>query len=258
MTAMPPTLEEALNFQGYLIKREIIPEKEITISTGKISTPSMAAAKLQYQFNDIPELGDDLYISNIPVFDESYREILTSKILDRFRDRRICADTQDQWSMWLIEWANEKMPYFNLRYMSAAVDLPLDTESSTRTASRDQETTGSTSRDATQNDRSRAVNSDFPQAILSGSTDYASDATDINAETIGVEETSNEESITGTENEVRTGRSGISIAELLKKQRETFLNVDEEVLNSMSILFLPLLNQDEYDDNSRPDWYAVY
>ena len=258
MTAMPPTLEEALNFQGYLIKRQIIPQRTIALPTGTMSFPEMALARLVYQYDDTPELGDDLYISNIPIFHDNYRVYLTSKILDRFRDRRISADTQDVWAMWLIEWANEKMGYFNQRYLSSAVALPLDTQSTTRNVSRDEETTGNTSKDSSQNDRSRHVDSDFPQSQLAGDTDYASTATDANAESIGVEATSAEEARAMTELETTAGRQGISVAELLMKQREAFLNVDTEVLDSMSVLFLHLFDQDEYDDNAHPDFYAVY
>lgn len=273
MAATPPTLETALNLAGFTIGREIQPAHTITLSTGDLAVDQIAGATLQWQHGGSPVLGDDLYLSMIPIFDEAYRPRLLSLILDRYRDRRIAADTPDQWSTWLLDWANLNMPFFNDRYRSTAVELPLDTDAATLARVREELETreseamrdeaGTSSMET--GDKAREVLSDFPQSQLSGSTDYATNATDRVGEQLADGETttletqtdSAERTTTGDELETRSGRSGRSVAELLMEQRTALLNVDAEVLSSMSELFLGVLDRDEYDP-PYPAHYAVW
>lgn len=56
---------------------------------------------------------------DFPIFDESYRPVLETKILKRYYTREICCETVGRWKLFLDTRMNEIMPYFNLLYESA-------------------------------------------------------------------------------------------------------------------------------------------
>ena len=218
MTALPMTLEEALRDQGFTI--DVVPHDQFTITLpeGSIVIPKMARSELTWR-RDIPptpEFGADLYLSTLPIFDEAYRPVILSHILDRYRTRRLAYNTPGEWMLAFRRWGNLHMTVPNQRYVSTAVDLPLD----------DRDETDST--EATSHGLD--IGSDFPQSLVGGNTDYASAATD--------RRTADNATVR------RTGRS-TSVMELIEQQRRAFVNVDEEVLNGMDSLFLSILDQGE-------------
>lgn len=218
MTALPMTLEEALRYQGFTIDVVEADELEIVLPEGTIVIPAMARSELVWARTDppTPELGADMYLSNLPLFDEAYRPVILSHILDRFRTRRLGYNTPGEWMLAFRRWGNLNMTVPNRRYRSTAVALPLDDRDET-------DTLESTS-------HGLDIGSDFPQSIIGGDTDYASAATD--------RRTANNSTAR------RTGRS-TSVMELLDAQRRAFVNVDQEVLAGLEPLFLGLLDQGE-------------
>ena len=57
-----------------------------------------------------------------PIFDESYRSVLESKILKHYYTKEICAETVGRWKLFLESRMIEIMPYYNLLY-DAQIEL---------------------------------------------------------------------------------------------------------------------------------------
>lgn len=58
-----------------------------------------------------------------PIFDESYRSILETKILKHFYLREICCETVGTWKYFLDTKMNEIMPYYNKLYNSELIEF---------------------------------------------------------------------------------------------------------------------------------------
>lgn len=58
-----------------------------------------------------------------PIYDESYRSVLETKILKHFYTREIGAETVGLWKLWLDTRLNEIMPYYNQRYKSTLLEF---------------------------------------------------------------------------------------------------------------------------------------
>ena len=218
MTAVPMTLEHQLHHLGYTIDEVetaafTIPVAEVG---GVIEIPAMVTSVLTWRRVEPPILGDDLYLSSLPLFDELYRPVLLSSILDRYRTRRLGYNTPGEWRLAFRRWGNLNMSPLNRRYISTAVALPLDDQDSLETIA------------ATQHGLD--IGSDFPQSLIAGGTDYATEATD--------------RRVADNSTNHRTGRN-TSIMRLLEEQRATYLNVDAEVIAGLDSLFLGLLDQGE-------------
>jgi hypothetical protein len=212
------TLEEALRDQGFTIDVAECEAFTISISGGSIEVPAMVRSELTWRRNvpPTPELGADLYLSHLPIFDDAYRPVILSHILDRYRTRRLGYNTPGEWMLAFRRWGNLHMTIPNRRYASTAVVLPLDDRDAT---------------DATEaTSHGLDIGSDFPQSVISGDTDYASAATD--------RRTADNETVR------RTGRES-SVMRLLEEQRQAYLNVDEEVLAGLDDLFLTIFDRGE-------------
>lgn len=213
MPASPMTLEEALRHEGYTIEPLTIEAFDVTVTTGTIHVNSTQASQLVWQRDPIdPEPGDDLWLSSLPLFSEEYRPVLLSNILDRYRTRRLSYNTPGQWRLAFRRWGNLNMSIFNQRYISTGVPLPLDDHDETVAATQ----------------HSLDIESDFPQSLISGSTDYSTNATDRR----------------NADNDHSTGRR-VSISKLLEEQRTLYLNVDLEIIAELDTLFLGVLDQGE-------------
>lgn len=161
MTALPMTLEMALRHEGYTIDAQEVAALTITTDKGTIALPAAVRSVLTWRREEQPSLGDDLYLTKLPMFNEAYRPILLSSILDRFRTRRLGYNTPGEWRLAFRRWGNLNMPLYNLRYASTAVAMPLDDVEIAR--------------------HDLDVSSDFPQSLISGSDDYATAANDLRA-----------------------------------------------------------------------------
>lgn len=166
MTARPMTLETALRHEGYTIETAAVEEFTIITPLGDIVVLPAVRSALVWQRGTAPTgidpvPGDDLWLSSLPIFDEAYRPVILSNILDHFRTRRLGYNTPGEFRLAFRRWGNLNMGIFNQRYASTAVTIPLDDTSAT--------------------DHKLDVASDFPQSQISGSTDYSTTALDSRA-----------------------------------------------------------------------------
>lgn len=200
-------------------------------------------------------------LENYPIFDETYRATLNQKILDHFYFQEIGLETPDRFDFYLKTRMNEIMPYFNKLYTQQALMVnPLYNFSMTETNNR--QTAGTNVSATTGNDSSlskftkgkqtsKIANSDTPQGNLSifdlTTGGYASNI-QVGEQTFDQDETEsanlNSLSTTGeatsTDEYVKTviGNQGASTAEMFTKFRESLMNIDLAVINSLNDLFM--------------------
>ena len=212
---------------------------------------------------------------DFPIFDESYRGVLERKILKHFYTREICEETVGLWKLRLDTRLNEIMPYYNKLYKSELLDFnPLYTDNLTRTRTTNlnskRETGNNGEVNTTNNSNSQGsgsgttnnngsdLYSDTPQGSLNGveSGTYLTNARKTNDTSTSSSNTSNNSSASGkvvssdsgsddfnsTEDylESVSGYAGVNASDLLKKYRETFINIDMMVINNLEDLFFQL------------------
>ena len=218
------------------------------------------------------ENGYDLQLNEYPIFDENYRQKLNQKIINHYYFREIGFETVGLFRFYLKQTMNEIMPYYNQLYESTLLEIdPLNTINFTETLTRtkigndtknfNEDTTvnsnGDSNSNSTKNTNFKDVESDTPQGMLSiGNIEgelYASyariskneDTTNSTGhqETTDTQKRKNDEKINREDNEnyTRTEKGNReSQSELLMKYRETFLNIDMQVINELNDLFMGL------------------
>lgn len=78
----------------------------------------------QLGVNDIIQAAiPSVFDFDFPIFDESYRNVLCTKILKHFYTREICAETVGLWKLMLDTRLNEIMPYYNQLYKSELLEF---------------------------------------------------------------------------------------------------------------------------------------
>lgn len=270
--------------------------------------------------NVIQQALPNIFNFNFPIFDETYRSVLETKILRHYYTREIAFETVGLWKLKLRTKLNEIMPYFNKLYNSELLDFnPLydvdltrthvkdssgtrdtigktDSENSSRT-----EQNGSNSQTTDRNVNTSVNNmnnstddgtvnrtgsntdkySDTPQGSITdlaadryltnarlvsetegtathgnnsttqtGSTE-STDTTEVNSDSENITEVSGSTNSNTTENvnmsdteeylEHVAGKQGTgSYSDMILKYRETFLNIDLQVIESLEDLFFQL------------------
>lgn len=216
------------------------------------------------QIDDVISNSWNKIFDNFPIFDESYRSVLCSKILKHYYTREISAETVGLWQLWLNTRMGEIMPYYNKLYESALLEFDpfKDTNYSrnhggtftgdtVRNGRSEIDVNNSVSSTGTSN--SKNLFSDTPQgaitnienesyltnATLIKDTDTNTTNTDGNSTTQNTETTG----ITNTDNWIETivgKQSTVSYSKLLQEFRDTFLNIDVMIINDLSDLFMNL------------------
>lgn len=83
---------------------------------------SLAGLEESKGYNDVSEIISEarpkIFSFNYPIFDESYRAGLETKILRHFYTREIGAETYGRWKLFLEAKMNEIMPFYNQMYNS--------------------------------------------------------------------------------------------------------------------------------------------
>lgn len=187
-----------------------------------------------------------------PIFDEKYKPVLESKILAYYYTREICAETVARWKLFLRQTLIEIMPYYNKLYESELIKFdPLKDTDYTKNHTGDG--TANTVYKDNQNDtKSNTYNgvqkySDTPQgSIVNLANDkYLTNATIVNggSNDSGTRATQGNNDVKTTDKylEVITGKVGVlSYSKMLQEYRDTFLNIDQMILNDLADCFFSL------------------
>lgn len=206
--------------------------------------------------NIIANSWNKIFTSKAPFFDEEYRSVLCQKILKHYYLREICCETVGIWTLWMNTRLEEIMPYYNKLYESAKIEFnPMQDVDLTRKHKRDYEGNTNTrdngKRDTTGNSNGTNYRlfSDTPQGALNGveSERYLTDATkqtdNNNSKVAETTETTGETGTNSIETFIETvkGKQGTeNYSSLLQKYRETFLNIDMQVIDEFNDLFMGL------------------
>ena len=217
---------------------------------------------------------DKVFNFDFPIFDENYRQVLCRKILKHYYTREIAHETVGRWKLALNAKLNEIMPYYNQLYKSELlefnpfydVDLTRSREGSgtSNKTSNNTETNSGTSKNVssgsgTSNTDTLNRFSDTPQNSMD--TQGIADSVPLTTVTKVNEDntTTNESTDTLTRNDNKTGSGTENInntdkyietvkgkqgtenySSLLKKFRETFLNIDMMIIEDCSDCFFTL------------------
>lgn len=237
-----------------------------------------------------------LFDFDFPMYDESYRSVLETKIVKHFYTREICAETVGRWKLFLNERLNLIMPYYNQRYKSTLIefnpmyDVDLTTDHNKDNGGNSESSSNGTSN--TENnrtygrtdkyERNLAENSnnstnrndweyysDTPQGGIDGleNNNYLTNAThnaDADTSNTTSSQTGNDSrsindtddtsiQSTGSNNgksnytdtesyleHVKGKTAGASFSKMLTEYRNTFINIDNEIINQLNDLFINL------------------
>lgn len=223
---------------------------------------------------------DKIFDFDFPIFDETYRGVLETKILRHYYTREIGFETVGLWKLKLETKLNEIMPYYNQLYKSELLDFnPLydvdltrqynklnseDNSGQSKGDSQGEYTgTGSTSNSSSGSDSSTQWSkfSDTPQGAITGldEDNYMSSATKNTIENersdsssgtssdsstnTGHTENNFSSKMSGTEDyveHVKGANGGVSMSKRVMEFRKTFLNIDREVIDELKDLFFYL------------------
>lgn len=211
---------------------------------------------------------DKIFTSKVSFFDEEYRGVLCKKILKHYYLREIGCETVGIWLLWMNTKLEEIMPYYNKLYESELIKFnPMydvdwnrkGNKTGNESGSGSRSTTGNNSGTNTQSGISsntrKDLYSDTPQGELTGveSETYLTNArkvsdsgeTGVNGSTSGSYEDSESSSnkVDTTENYVESvsGKQGTgSYSKMLNEFRETFLNIDMQVIEEFAEMFMEL------------------
>lgn len=211
---------------------------------------------------------DKIFTSKVSFFDEEYRGVLCKKILKHYYLREIGCETVGIWLLWMNTKLEEIMPYYNKLYESELIKFnPMydvdwnrkgnktGNESGSGSRSTSGNNSGTNTQSGTSSNTRKDLYSDTPQGALTGveSETYLTNArkvsdsgeTGVNGSTSGSYEDSESSSnkVVTTENYVESvsGKQGTgSYSKMLNEFRETFLNIDMQVIEEFAEMFMEL------------------
>lgn len=226
------------------------------------------------QSSEYPDVEDVISASkskifdDFPIFDEAYRGVLEQKILRHYYTREIGFETVALWKLKLNTKMNEIMPYYNQLYKSELIQFnPLYDIDLTRDYKRDTKGENSGENSFTGRDEGSATSSstdestswnkfnDTPQGGLQGidSDTYLTSATKVTNESENKSGSTHDNftrnsgdysnNMTGLEDYIEhiSGvNGGLSYSKRLKEFRDTFLNIDMEIIKDLKDLFFYL------------------
>lgn len=209
-------------------------------------------AEFTMVLKDVMELSPNIGLNDYPIFDEAYRAKLNKKITDHYMNQEIGVETIDMFILVMKRKMNEIMPIYNQFYKSQLLDvdpfLTFDTTTDTLNNATSTATNASTS-----NSKGRAVSSETPQTQLSENGDYATGVTDNVGESINSGEAGSSDESTGNVN--TKGFSG-AMSDLLLRYRETFLNIDMQIISELQECFMLVWSNN--DETFTRSYYSPY
>ena len=217
---------------------------------------------------------------DFPIWDENYRKVLCSKILKHYYTREIGLETVGLWKLKLDTKMNEIMPYYNERYLSTTFRYnPLfDADYTRTTVGKDEGNNKNVTESGRGGNNLRTENfnttnygsgesknvskySDTPQGGLIGieNDEYLTSATIDNNENESMSSGSGARSVQDQINEnlhsegnsdftttkdyiehVAGKMPGSSYGKAIKEYRENLINIDNEIIDELSDLFMLL------------------
>lgn len=203
-------------------------------------------------YNRVDEVLDKsvnkIFSFQFPIFDPDYKKELCIKILRHYYTREISDETYGLWKLRLQAKMNEIMPYYNQLYESALLKFnPLfDTDLTTSHNKHNVGTNKSHVNDNGSNDSTtRNRFSDTPQGGLVGienDTFLTSAEKNTNESSYANENNANGE-YEDMEDYIQhiTGKAqGGSYSKMLNDFRNTFLNIDMQIIDELAVLFFNL------------------
>ena len=196
----------------------------------------MKMSSYTVELRQLIQNGYDIGLKDYPIFDESYRETLNNKIITHYWMREIGAETAGLFKLYLNRTMNEIMPYYNQLYKSARLDFdPLNAYNYTETNMELENVESDGTRTDTADGKS--LYSDTPQGLLENGAiadeKYLTSAT-LNDSSASSTANNLQKRDRNFEKKVR-GNMYHNLSELLKDYRETFLNIDMEIINNPEI-----------------------
>lgn len=196
----------------------------------------MKMSSYTVELRQLIQNGYDIGLKDYPIFDEKYRDTLNNKLVTHYWMREIGAETAGLFKLYLNRTMDEIMPYYNQRYKSAQLDFdPLNAYNYVETNMELENVESDGTRTDTADGKS--LYSDTPQGLLDNGA--------IADEKYLTSATLNESSASSTANNLQKrdrnfekkvrGNMYHNLSELLKDYRETFLNIDMEIINNPEI-----------------------
>ena len=208
----------------------------------------------------------ELRLDAYPIFDETYRIGLNTKIKNHFMYREIGQETVEQFTFMLGRKMNEIMPYYNQLYLSERIVFdPLSTVDmstlTTGTGHATAEDTATSEQSSTGESKAKTVNSAFPQMQLQPDKDYASSGADSISDTTNSgtgTNTSNSTNDSSTSGDTHTTGYQGPATDLLMRFRDTFLNIDMQIIAELEPLFMQIWNTDDSYTTRQSSIYFPY
>lgn len=195
------------------------------------------------ELRTILENGNSISLNDYPIFDENYRNVLNTNIIDYYYFREIGFETVAQFNHYLNNKMNIIMPYYNKIYIATLKEInPLNNYNLTEKYEKIYEGTGNNTTNDTSNSDSLNAFSDTPQGNVSNNEitelNYLSEATQNKANYKNLS-TSNMKN-NAMENYIKntSGTQGIPESEMIRKYVDSLLNVDKMIINELSDLFM--------------------
>lgn len=193
----------------------------------------MKMSSYTVELRQLIQNGYDIGLKDYPIFDESYRETLNNKIIMHYWMREIGAETAGLFKLYLNRTMGEIMPYYNQLYKSTQIDFdPLNAYNYSETNMELENVESDGTRTDTADGKS--LYSDTPQGLLDNGAiadeKYLTSAT-LNDSSASSTANNLQKRDRNFEKKVR-GNMYHNLSELLKDYRETFLNIDMEIINN--------------------------
>ena len=203
-------------------------------------------------FSNIDEIlsnsWDKIFTTKCEIFDDNYRPVLCKKILKHYYTREIGTETAGLWMLWMNRRLEEIMPYYNQLYKSAQLEFnPFHDVDYYREGNRQNDGTSETKGNSknTQDNVTRDLYSETPQGALNGveSETYLTDARKVMQDNEANNTYSDNNTTNTTEDYLEHvyGKMGtINYSKMLNEYRTTLLNIDMQIIEEFSDLFMGL------------------
>ena len=183
-----------------------------------------------------------IFSFDYPIFDETYRGIIETKILKHYYTREIGLETVGLWLHKLDVKMNEIMPYYNQLYKSCLLEFNpfYNTDFTTKRDIKTNEK-GNSKDETNTTTKEWELYSDTPQGSITNleNETYLTNATKNTGDgnTLNKGET-NVDNVQDYLETVKGKVGGENYSSLLEQYRKTFLNIDMMIIDELSDLFM--------------------